>query len=186
MLKKLAAHILKLSGWKVEVELPKEKKYVLTGAPHTSNWDLVLVLLACWSIDIKINWVAKVEIFRGPLRTLFTALGGIPVDRSASHDFINMITETFNHRDEMILGITPEGTRSKTDYWKTGFYYIALSANVPVYFGYIDYHNRTLGFKQRLAPSGDIESDMKIVADFYRNIKGKHPQNQGPVRIKNK
>lgn len=184
MLKKVASLILKMFGWRVEVELPEEKKYVLIGAPHTSNWDLVLSLLGCWTIDLKIYWIAKKQIFRGPLYYLFTALGGIPVDRSAPQGLISQITDKFNESDELVLGITPEGTRSKTDYWKTGFYYIALSAKVPVYLGYLDYDHRTLGFKQRLLPGGDIESDIKVIADFYRNIQGRHPKNQGPIRIK--
>ena len=84
----------------------------------------------------------------------------------------------------MVIAIAPEGTRSKTKYWKSGFYHIALSANIPVCFGYIDYANKTLGFKQIMYPSGDIKADMKIIADFYQNIKGKRQQNQGPVQIR--
>lgn len=184
MRKRIASLILKLFGWTVEVELPEEKKYVVIGAPHTSNWDLVLALLACWAVDLKIYWFAKVQIFRGPLYYLFTALGGIPVDRSAPHGLIQQITEKFNNSDELVLGITPEGTRSKTEYWKSGFYYIARSAKVPVYFGFLDYRHRKLGFNKGLMPGDDIESDIRIIADFYSDIQGRRPQKQGPIRIK--
>lgn len=186
MLKTFAHFILKLSGWTLEVKLPEEKKFILIGAPHTSNWDLPLALLTFWTVEPKIYWLAKIQIFRGPLYYLFTALGGIPIDRSTPHGLINRIADKFNHIDEMVLAITPEGTRSKTDYWKSGFYHIALSAKVPICFAYIDYKTRTLGFKQLMYPSGDIEADMKIISGFYRNIKGKRPQNQGPVRIRNR
>jgi 1-acyl-sn-glycerol-3-phosphate acyltransferase len=185
MLKLFSRIILKLIGWRVDVTLPEEKKFILIGAPHTSNWDFPLALLTFWTLDLKIYWVAKIQMFRGPLYYLFTALGGIPVDRSSSHGFIHQIAEKFNHTEEMVLTIAPEGTRSKTDYWKSGFYHIALTAGVPICFGYIDYEKRTLGFEQLMYPSGDIVADMKIIADFYRGKTGKHPQNQGPVRIRN-
>jgi 1-acyl-sn-glycerol-3-phosphate acyltransferase len=185
MLKKFAHFILKSFGWTLKVKLPEEKKFILIGAPHTSNWDFPLGLLTFWTLDLKIYWVAKIQMFRGPLHYLFTSLGGIPIDRSASHGFINQIAEKFNQSEEMVLTIAPEGTRSKTGYWKSGFYHIALAARVPICFGYIDYQNRTLGFEQVMYPSGDIEADMRIISDFYKNIKGRYPEKQGPIRIKN-
>jgi len=185
MLKLFARTILKLTGWNVDITIPNEKKFILIGAPHTSNWDFPLALLVFWTLDLKIHWVAKTQIFRGPLYYLFTALGGIPIDRSASHGFINQIAEQINQCDKMVLTIAPEGTRSRTDYWRSGFYYIALTAKVPICFGYIDYNTRTLGFKQLMYPSGNIEADMNIISGFYQKIKGKHPQKQGPIRIKN-
>jgi len=184
MLKKFAHFVLKLFGWTLEVQMPIEKKFVLIGAPHTSNWDFPLALLVFWTLEPKVYWLAKMQIFRGPLYYLFTALGGIPIDRSSPHGLINKITDRFNQSEEMILTIAPEGTRSKTEYWKSGFYYIALSAKVPVCLGYIDYSVRKLGFKQIIYPTGNTDSDMKIIADFYKNFKGKRPQNQGPIRIK--
>lgn len=184
MLKFFSKTILKLTGWHLHIVLPEEKKFILIGAPHTSNWDFPLALLVFWTVDLKIYWVAKSQMFRGPLHRLFTALGGIPVDRSSSHGFINQIAEKFNDKDEIALTIAPEGTRAKTEYWKSGFYHIAVAANVPICFGYIDYQRRTLGFKQLIYPCGNIEADMIVIADFYKNIKGKCPQNQGPVRLR--
>lgn len=186
MRKIFANFILKLFGWSTAVEPPVEKKFVLIGAPHTSNWDFPLALLTFWTVNIKIHWVAKIQMFRGPLHYLFTVLGGIPIDRSSPHGFIDNIAEKFQQAETMVLTIAPEGTRSKTRYWKSGFYHIALTANVPVCFGYIDYRTHTVGFKQIMYPSGNIEADMKIISDFYRNIKGKNPENQGPVRIRDR
>lgn len=184
MLKLFAQHILKLIGWKLEIQLPGQRKFVLIGAPHTSNWDFPLALLAFWSIDIKVYWVAKIQLFRGPLKPLFTALGGIPVDRSRSQGFIEQVAQRFQQTDSMALAISPEGTRKKTEHWKSGFYYIALSAKVPICLAYIDYRKRQLGFDTCLTPTGDIEADMKIIADYYQPISGKYPENQGEIQIR--
>lgn len=185
MLKTFAQFVLKRTGWTLKVELPEEKKFVLIGAPHTSNWDFILGLLVFWTLDLKIYWVAKIQIFKGPLHYFFTALGGIPVDRSRSQGFIEQISERFKQTDNMVLTISPEGTRKKTEFWKSGFYYIALSANVPIYFGYIDYTKRTLGFDKGIQPSGDIEADMKIISNYYKNIQGKYPNKQGEICVRN-
>ena len=184
MLKSFAKTVLNVTGWQLDIVLPKENKFVLIGAPHTSNWDFPLTLLTFWTLDLKIHWVAKIQMFWGPLHYLFTFLGGIPVDRKSSQGFIEQITKRFDEADEMVLTISPEGTRSKTDHWKSGFYHIAVSAKVPICLAYIDYSKRTMGFTQVLYTSGDIDADMEIIADFYKNIKGKRPQNQGPVRLK--
>ncbi len=184
MLKSFAEKLLKLFGWEIKITLPKEKKFVLIGAPHTSNWDFPLTLMTFWTINLKIHWVAKIQMFWGPFHYLFTALGGIPVDRKSSRGFIEQIVDRFNKTDEMVLTIAPEGTRSKTEYWKSGFYHIAQAANVPICMAYIDYKKRTIGFTEILYPSGDITADMEIIADFYKDIQGKQPKNQGPVRVR--
>ncbi len=184
MLKLFSKIILKLIGWHVEATLPEEKKFVLIGAPHTTNWDLVIGLLCFWSVSVHPTWVAKKQIFIGPLNYFFRALGGIPVDRSIHSGFIEQIAHQFDSREEMIFGLTPEGTRSKTEYWKTGFYYIALKANVPVCLAYVDYPSRTFGLGEILYPSGDIDKDFELIRTFYQGKKGKHPEKQGPVQIK--
>lgn len=184
MLKYLSTIILKLAGWHVDVIQPEEKKYILIGAPHTTNWDLPIGLLCFWSIQIRLTWIGKKQLFVGPFNYFFRALGGIPVDRSVSTGFIEQIVQQFDRREEMILGLTPEGTRSRTDYWKTGFYHIALAAKVPIYLAYADYHSRTVGFREKIIPSGDIDMDFEQIKLFYENIKGKYPENQGPIRIK--
>lgn len=176
--------ILKLAGWHVNVTLPKEKKFVMIGAPHTTNWDLPIGLLCFWSVPVRITWVGKKQLFVGPFDYFFRALGGIPVDRSVQSGFIGQIARQFNERKEMILGLTPEGTRSRRDYWKTGFYYIALEAKVPICLAYVDFPSRTIGFGKMLFPSGDIDKDFEQIKLFYENKKGKHPEKQGPIKIK--
>ncbi len=184
MLKTFSIIILKMIGWRVDVNLPKEEKFVLIGVPHTSNWDLPLALLCFWFIQKKITWVAKKQLFVGPMSMIFRALGGIPVDRSASTGFIEQIAQQFSKKQEMILCLAPEGTRSKTQYWKSGFYYIALTAKVPICLGYVDYPNRVIGFKTIVFPTGDIHRDFEKIRLFYQSKTGKHPENQGPIEIK--
>ena len=175
---------MKLIGWHVDVTLPEEKKYILIGAPHTSNWDFPIAMLCFWSIPIHLTWVAKKQLFIGPFNYIFRAMGGVPVDRSVHTGFIEQVAHQFNSRDEMIFGITPEGTRSKTEFWKTGFYYIALEAKVPICLSYVDFPSRTFGFGKIINPTGDIDKDFEMIKSFYKDKTGKRPENQGPVRIK--
>ena len=182
MLKTLSKIILKLIGWHVDATLPKEKKFVVIGAPHTTNWDLPIGLLCFWSLPIHLTWVAKKQLFVGPLDYLFRAMGGIPVHTG----FIEQIAQQFDQREEMIFGLTPEGTRSKTEYWKTGFYYIALQAKVPICLAYVDFPSRTFGLGEMIIPSGDINKDFEIIKAFYQDKRGKRPENQGPVQIKHR
>jgi 1-acyl-sn-glycerol-3-phosphate acyltransferase len=184
MLKIFSKTILKLVGWRVDVKLPEEKKFVLIGAPHTSNWDLPLALLCFGSVKTGMNWVGKKQLFIGPMGYILRRMGGIPVDRAVRSGFIEQIAQQFACREEMILSLAPEGTRSKTEYWKTGFYYIALAAKVPICLAYADYENRTIGFGKMIQPTGDINKDFALIKDFYQPIKGKYPKNQGPIRIK--
>ena len=164
----------------------KRKKFVLIGAPHTTNWDLPIALLCFWSVQIGITWVGKKQLFIGPFNYIFRSLGGIPVDRSVSTGFIEQIAQQFECQENMVLGLAPEGTRSRTDYWKTGFYYIALAAKVPICLGYIDFPSRTIGFGKMITPSGDINKDFEQIKHFYENKKGKYPENQGSIKVKNK
>ena len=184
MLKLLSKKILELAGWQLDIVLPEEKKFVLIGAPHTSNWDFPLTMLTFWTLDLKIYWVAKKQMFWGPLHYLFTSWGGIPIDRKSTTGFIEQIAERFEQADEMVLTISPEGTRSKTEHWKSGFYHIAMTAKVPICLAYVDYSKKKLGFTEVVYPSGDIDADMKIIAEFYKDIKGKQPEKQGPVHLK--
>jgi 1-acyl-sn-glycerol-3-phosphate acyltransferase len=108
----------------------------------------------------------------------------VPVDRRVRSSVIEKMTEMFNNSERMVLGITPEGTRSKTEFWKSGFYYIALSAKVPICFAYLDYGNKKVGIGDHFFPTGDIKEDMKIIRNFYSGIKGKRPEKQGEVRVR--
>ena len=183
MLAALSKFVLRILGWTLEINLPPQKKYVLVGAPHTSNWDLPLGLLYMSAVGLHFSWAGKHTIFRGPAGTILRSFGGIPVDRRIRSGFIEQMSELFDSHETMILAITPEGTRSKALYWKTGFYYIALNAKVPITLGYLDYKEKKLGVGYSFLPSGNIEKDMKIVRAFYRGKTGRHPEQQGEIAI---
>jgi 1-acyl-sn-glycerol-3-phosphate acyltransferase len=180
----IAQAILRLLGWKVEARLPKARKFVLVGAPHTSNWDFIMMLLVMNALGLQLNWVGKDSLFIGSFGGLMRRLGGIPVDRSARNGFVDQMVAEFERRESLILVIAPEGTRGKSEYWKTGFYYIAQGARVPIALGYVDYALKTGGIGASLQPSGDIQADMQPIAHFYAGVTGKHPQLQGEIRIR--
>ncbi len=183
MLKKISRFILSVLGWQLDAQLPPEKKYVIIGAFHTSNWDFPIGILGLWAMGLKACWVGKHTLFRGPLGPAFKLLGGIPVDRTVHTGFINRIAEQYKSRDEMALTIAAEGTRSKTEYWKTGFYHIAVEAGVPIALGYIDYGKKKLGIGATLYPTGDINADFEIIREFYKDKTGLRPENQGPIAL---
>lgn len=180
----IAKFILKIMGWKVINELPDEKKYVLIAAPHTSNWDFPLGLLAKFSIKLKLNYLGKGALFESPFGWFFRALGGIPVYRKKKLNMVDQMVKEFEQRDHMILAMSPEGTRSYLDYWKSGFYHIAHKAGVPIAMGTLDFGNKMVKLGNAFMPSGDIHEDMKIIRAFFKNVKGKIPDNQGPIRVK--
>ena len=184
MKKRIAEFILGLFGWKVEHGMPALDKLVVIGAPHTSNWDLPLGILAMWALDHNFYWVAKHTIFFGPAGWFFRKLGGIPVNRKVHSGFINRAAESIKKRDRIALVIAPEGTRSKTKYWKSGFYHIAFEAGVPIGLGYIDFATKTLGVGSTVYPTGDMEKDFEKIKAFYQGKKGKRPQLQGEIRLR--
>ena len=175
--------ILKLLGWKLDERVPETPRYVMIGFPHTSNWDFVLGMLAKWALPLPLNWVAKHSMFFWPLKSFFIAMGGIPLNREKSSGFIQKNIELFAQREHFILGLMPEGTRSKTDHWKTGFYHIAHGAKVPIALGYMDYKNKVIGVGGILHTSGDIHADFAVIKEFYKDKTGCKPENQGDIKI---
>ncbi len=181
---RLARAWLRLWGWRVEGRVPKMTRYVVVGAPHTSNWDFVWMLLAMLALGVRLNWVGKDELFLGPVGGLMKRLGGIPVNRRSHNNFVAQVAETIRHSEKLALVITPEGTRGRSPYWKTGFYYIALGAGVPIVLGFMDYRRQVVGLGPTLMPTGDIEADMKPIREFYAGMVGKFPRNQGEIKIR--
>jgi 1-acyl-sn-glycerol-3-phosphate acyltransferase len=177
--------ILRLMGWRIEANLPATPKFVLVIAPHTSNWDFVIGLLASYAIGIpKPRWVGKDSLFKPPLGWIMRALGGIPVDRSVRQNFVDQVAARFAAEDTMILAIAPEGTRSHTDYWRSGFYYIAHSARVPIVLAYLDFARKVAGIGPIIQPTGDIHADFATIRAFYSTIQGKYPARQGEIRLR--
>lgn len=180
----LANFLLRVSGWRLEGSPPDVPKYIFIAAPHTSNWDFLLLLAMTFAFRVRCVWMGKASLFRPPLGVIFTWLGGIPIDRSSHHSVVEQAVQAFQGREEMVMGIPPEGTRRKTDHWKSGFYYIALGANVPLAFVFMDYERKVTGFGSTLVPTGDVRADMVIIRDFYQDIKGKFPEKFSDVRMK--
>ncbi|MCP4755847.1 MAG: glycerol acyltransferase [Proteobacteria bacterium] len=172
----LVLGILKITGWRAEGELPETRKFVLIAAPHTSNWDLPIMLYLAFVFKVKIYWMGKDTIFRQPFAGFFKWLGGIPIDRSKANNVVDQSIEQLQRHEELILTVPPTGTRKKVTKWKTGFYHIAHGANVPIVLGFIDYRRKVGGLGPVVHPTGDIEKDMKTIMAFYAGITGKYPE----------
>lgn len=173
----LANACLRLSGWRVVGELPKDTpKYVLIGAPHTSNWDFLLMLLAVLHKRMDVHWMGKDGLFRGPMGPVMRWLGGIAIDRSQPNGLVGQMVEVYRQADSMIVTIPPEGTRKKVERWKTGFYWIAHEAGVPIVLGYADFGKKEVGFGPLFHTTGDIGHDMPRIQDFYKDKRGKYPE----------
>jgi 1-acyl-sn-glycerol-3-phosphate acyltransferase len=182
----IAHSILRLTGWRIQVIPPQTSRYVVISAPHTSNWDFVLALLFMTVEHIPIRLMAKESLFHGPVGILMRSLNALPVNRRERTNMVDQVAAKFSEYDELIIGITPEGTRKKTSRWHTGFYYIALKAKVPIVMAYLDYKNKVCGLGPSIMPTGDIQADFMIIRDFYSGITGKYPQNQGEIQISEK
>lgn len=181
---KLARAILGALSWRTEIIPPPGPKYVLIGAPHTSNLDFVFMLLLKFAAGLKLNWVGKHTAFTNPLGPLMRAWGGIPVDRRTSNQFVEQMVEVFNRSERMALVIAPEGTRGRSERWRTGFYHIAAGAGVPIVLGYIDYRKKVVGLGPSFYPSGDIHQDFTQIREFYRGKAGRRPERQGEILIR--
>jgi 1-acyl-sn-glycerol-3-phosphate acyltransferase len=174
--KKVSLACLKVFGWRIEGQLPANThKCVFIAAPHTSNWDLPMTLMVAFALDLHPRWMGKASIFNWPFGGLMRWLGGIPVDRSQSNNLVETSAQAIRDATEPLqLIVPPEGTRSKTRHWKTGFYYIARSANVPIIMAYMDYATKRSGMGPLFEPTGNIDADMARIKAFYQPFKGKN------------
>ncbi len=170
--------LLFLFGWKAKGPAPDVPKYVMIAAPHTSNWDFFFVLIIACVLKIQIFVMIKKSTTEGPFGGLIKWLGSIPIDRSKSNKLVDQTIQQFNDNEELVMIVPPSGTRSKVTYWKTGFYYMASGANVPISLGYLDYEKKIGGVGPLFYPTGDIDADMIEIKKFYADIKGKYPENQ--------
>jgi len=176
--------IFKLFGWKITHYLPDEiKQCVVVVAPHTSNWEFVFGMGAIKFMDLKPRFAIKKEWIKFPFKHLMLSSGALPIDRNAKNSLgerkgtVDAMVELFKSHETLRLIITPEGTRSRMEKWKTGFYHVALKANVPIALGFMDYKKKECGIDKILYPTGDFKADMKIIMDFYKNINARYPEN---------
>jgi len=169
--------VLKLNGWKVINVAPTHGSYLIVAAPHTSNWDFPLGIAMAFHLRLKVYFIGKHTLFKGPAGPIMRWLGGIPLNREASKNFVDTSIEVYTNNENLILAIAPEGTRDSVARWKTGFYHMAKGAGVPLALAYFDYATRTGGIGKVLKPSENMAADMQVIADFYRPIVGKNPSN---------
>lgn len=175
-MRKFFAFLLRLFGWSIKVSVEIPTKCVLCVAPHTSNWDFLIGISFYKSIGGNPHFLMKKDWFFFPMGNILRSIGGIPVDRSKKTSLSDQMAEMFHTEENFQLAVAPEGSRKKTSHWKTGFYYIALKANVPITLAYIDYQKKEVGVNKIFRPTGDVDSDMAEIKDYYKNVKGKHPE----------
>lgn len=154
--------------------MPDLKKFILIAHPHSSNWDFVFFLLIIFKFQIPVHWMGKNTMFPPPFRRLLERLGGIPIDRSKNRNTVQIMVDEFRAADRLIVTIAPSGTRKNVEKWKTGFYRIALEADIPLVCGFVDYKNKVGGIGPILHPCGDLEKDMETMHHFYKNKAGRY------------
>lgn len=188
MLTLISKLILKIAGWKIDYNMPTEmrKKCVLVAAPHTSNWDFVFAICAFRILKIKIRFTIKKEWMRFPFNLLMTPLGAVGIDRNPEpgkkdkKSMVDAMIDLFTKHKELVVVVTAEGTRSKREKWKTGFYHVASNAKVPIALGYLDYKKKIAGVGKVIMPSGDMKADMKKIMEFYKDKTPKFPEKYSP------
>jgi 1-acyl-sn-glycerol-3-phosphate acyltransferase len=172
----LAKIIMKFVGWRVDGKLPDIPKFVLIGAPHTSNWDFLLFLGVIFSLRANVHFMGKAELFRFPIGWFFRFCGGVPVDRKKSTGLVEQMVRVCNESEKFILTIAPEGTRHQVAEWKRGFYHIAKNAGIPVVMAVVDGRHKTVRIGQVFHPTEDIEADMKTIVGIFEGVAGIKPR----------
>jgi 1-acyl-sn-glycerol-3-phosphate acyltransferase len=184
MKKRFARWLLHLTGWQLIGTRPACDHYVLIAAPHTSNWDFPLMLLFAAAFEIKVSWMAKHSLFYPPIGWIMRALGGIPIIRHKNRNVVASMVKAFEKTPRLVLVVPTEGTRERSEYWKSGFYHIARHAGVPIVPSFLDFKSKCGGFGPALTTSNGMRSDMQYFRDFYLGMEGKFPSQFGPVKLK--
>jgi 1-acyl-sn-glycerol-3-phosphate acyltransferase len=166
---------LALVGWQIAGQPPNLPKFVAIGAPHTSNWDFPLGILLFIALGLRVSWMGKESFVNGPGKRVWQWMGGVAINRHATHGVVDQMIDVFNNQEKFVLGITPEGTRRKVDKWKSGFYHIAQGAKVPIFPIEIDYRQKRLKLHPVFAPSGELAVDLPQIQSLYANTSAKIP-----------
>lgn len=176
---------MKLFGWKVIGYVPNVPKMIVVAGPHTANRDGVMLIMTAWILRVRLDWMVKAELVKGPWGWVLKKMGAVPIDRSRKNDRVKQAVENFLHRDKMLLVIAPEGTRKKTDHWKTGFYRIAMKADVPLFLARLDYKRKVIDLTDALFyPTGDIQADVEYIWDVYRPVTARFPEKVSDMRLR--
>ncbi len=172
----LATFLMRLAGWRVEGKLPDIPKFVLIGAPHTSNFDFVLFLGVIFHLRANVCFMGKAELFHPPFGFFFHYCGGVPVDRSKSTGLVEQMVKASGESERFILTIAPEGTRHQVAEWKHGFYHIAKNAGIPIVIAIVDGKHKTVRIGQVFHPTEDMDADMKSIQGFFAGVVGINPR----------
>ncbi len=185
MLKLIFKLYLKMAGWRlIKRPLPTMSKAILIFAPHTSNWDFMTMISVKFAYGIKVRFLGKHSLFQWPYGWLFRSLGGLPVVRHQHNNVVGQVADLIKQNDHIWLALAPEGTRSFTPFWKTGFYHIAERAELPIIMFYLDTKTRTVGFTDPFELTGDIDADMDEFKAFYADKIGYKPEQTSIVQTK--
>ena len=155
-------------------------KGVAIAAPHTSNWDMPLMLAVSFQLGVRPSWLGKRELFRRPFGGFMRWLGGLPVDRGTRGNLVAQVVDQFAEVDRLFLVIPPSATRRRATHWKSGFYHVARGAGVPILCTFLDYRRKVGGVGPVFVPTGDIAADMEVIRAFYAGVTGRYPQNATP------
>lgn len=181
----LARAFWQVSRWQLRAEpLPEGGAGVFVGAPHTSNWDFVLMLAVTWQLRVSVRWLGKHTLFKPPFGALMRALGGIPVDRKNPAGIVEDVVGRVAAGEKFFLVVTPEGTRKRSSHWKSGFYRVAVETGLPITLGYVDRPTMTAGLGETIWPTGDIRADMDRIRAFYADKSGLHPELRTEPRLR--
>ena len=183
MLQGIARLILRVAGWTPVGDPPDLDKAVFVAAPHTTNWDGFWLMIYKTAVNIEVHFLAKHTLFWWPLGPVLRAMGAIPIDRTVSTSTVQQVVDEFAVRDNFWFALAPEGTRKWQPYWKTGFYRIAKSANVPIVLAFIDYNQKRLGIGITLPDGQTMEQDLQVMREFYAPFSGRLPERQGPIEF---
>ena len=163
-------------GWAITGHAPDSRKCVILGFPHSTNWDFIFFLGAVHQLGISPSFMGKSSLFRWPMTRFMHDMGGIPVNRSRKGDYVSAVAREFAVRDDLSLVMAPEGTRSGAEGWRSGFYYIAHQAGVPIVPAWVDHENKRGGIGPAIMPTGDYAADLAQIADFYRSVLPDNPR----------
>jgi 1-acyl-sn-glycerol-3-phosphate acyltransferase len=180
--RRLARGIFRLTSWTMVGDLPRTGIFV--GAPHTSNWDFVVTLLVTWHAGLSPKILVKKEFFHGPVGWLLTLLGGVPVDRRNPGGVVDELVRQATSGEPFVLVLAAEGSRTKAEYWKSGFYRLSQPTGLPVLLGFVDGRTKTAGIGPSLTPSGDVTADMDLIRAFYADKNGFYPEAKTEPRLR--
>jgi 1-acyl-sn-glycerol-3-phosphate acyltransferase len=175
LLRAVGAWLLRVAGWRFRGAVPRLPKFVFIVAPHTSNWDFIIGVAAMFAMDLRIHWLGKDSLFRGPMGRLLRWIGGRPVKRDVAEGVVRDVVATIAAEPEFILALAPEGTRQRVEEWRTGFYRVAEAAGIPIVPVWLDYSRREIGIGEPLTPSGALDTDLAALQALYSAAMARYP-----------